>query len=68
MDDSLIIYSSIFVLVCFIVINKYFIKNQLKAFGIPIILLAIYFILFNNKSTNIGINNDINFLTELPNF
>ena len=66
MDDSLIIYSSIFVLVCFVVINKYFIKSQLKALGIPIILLALYYILINNKSSNI--NDDINFLTELPNF
>ncbi|ADO67371.1 hypothetical protein crov337 [Cafeteria roenbergensis virus] len=66
MDDSLVIYSSVFVLVLFIILYKLLQQKIYIALGIPIILLIIYFLLIIPNSSHIEESMDI--LTDMPIF
>jgi len=66
MDDSLIIYSSIFVLVSFIVLYKLSNQNFYISLGLPIGLCIIY-ILFVNSSS-VPMEESLDMLTDMPNF
>lgn len=66
MDDSLIIYSSIFVLVSFIVLYKFSSQNFLVSLGIPIALSVMFMIYINYES--IPGEETLEMLTDMPNF
>ena len=73
MGDSLIIYSSVFLLVSFVVLNKYIVKDVLKSLAIPVLLLISYFVLVGSEGGiggGIGsvVDNGMELLTEMPNF
>ena len=79
MGDSLIIYSSVFLLVSFVVLNKYVVKDVLKSLAIPVLLLISYFVLVGSEggiggvgsvggSTGSVVDNGMELLTEMPNF
>ena len=73
MDDSLIIYSSVFLLVSFVVLNKYLMKDILKSLAIPVLLLISYFVLVGGSEGVVGsvggvVDNGMELLTEMPNF
>ena len=65
MDNCLIIYYSIFILVMFIIIKKQFKQNIIFSVGLTIIICILYIIL--NKS-NVNIENNLEILTDMPNF
>ena len=69
-NDSLIIYSSVFLLVSFVVLNKYLMKDVLKSLAIPVLLLISYFVLVGGSEGGINgvVDNGIELLTEMPNF
>jgi len=66
MDDSLIIYSSIFVLVLFVILYKFFSQNFLISLGLPIGLSVLYILFFNYD--NIPGEESLEMLTDMPNF
>lgn len=73
MGDSLIIYSSVFLLVSFVVLNKYVVKDVLKSLAIPMLLLISYFVLVGGSEGSVGsvggvVDNGMELLTEMPNF
>ena len=77
MGDSLIIYSSVFLLVSFVVLNKYVVKDVLKSLAIPVLLLISYFVLVGGSEGGVGgigggigsvVDNGMELLTEMPNF
>jgi len=75
-NDSLIIYSSVFLLVSFVVLNKYVLKDILKSLAIPVLLLISYFVLVEDKEGGVRgiggiggvVDNGMELLTEMPNF
>jgi hypothetical protein len=70
MGDSLIIYSSVFLLVSFVVLNKYLMKDVLKSLAIPVLLLISYFVLVGGSEGGVSgvVDNGMELLTEMPNF
>lgn len=66
MDDSLIIYSSIFLLASFTILFKFFKLNLVIALGIPLVLIFLY-INLNNLNSKASIEN-FELITELPTF
>lgn len=73
MGDSLIIYSSVFLLVSFVVLNKYVVKDVLKSLAIPVLLLISYFVLVGGSEGGVSgvggvVDNGMELLTEMPNF
>lgn len=66
MDDSLIIYSSIFILIIFIILYKFTKLNLLLSLGIPVGLSIVY-ILFNSYSIP-DLGNSLEVLTDMPDF
>jgi hypothetical protein len=66
-NDSLIIYSSVFLLVSFVVLNKYVVKDILKSLAIPVLLLISYFVLVEESKGGV-VDNGMELLTEMPNF
>lgn len=66
MDDSLIIYSSIFILIIFIILYKFTKLNILLSLGIPVGLSIVY-ILFNSYSIP-DLENSLEVLTDMPDF
>lgn len=64
MDDSLIIYSSLFILVGFIFLFKFLKYNVIVSIVFPLLLVW----LFNLFRTSNVSTNDLDMLTEMPNF
>lgn len=72
MDDSLVIYSSIFLLVIFIILYKFLGQSVVISLGTPIVIIALYFLNINTASEMTGggfTNNiDLDVLTDMPDF
>lgn len=64
MDDSLIIYSSLFILAGFIFLFKFLKYNVVVSIVFPLLLVW----LFNLFRTSNVSTNDLDMLTEMPNF
>lgn len=66
MDSSLIIYSSVFTLVSFIVLYKFAKQTIIKSLLIPLFLVGGYLIFLNlNKVSS---DNNLELITEMPDF
>lgn len=70
MDDSLVIYSSIFLLVSFVVLYKYLGHSIILSLGVPIGLIVLYNIKMSNGLSIDGFNEPVNFevMTDMPDF
>ena len=62
-SDNTLIYSSIFLLVSFIVIFKFIKFNIILSLGIPLIIIILYIILYSSNDDDI-----MNVLTDYPDF
>ena len=67
MDDCISIYYSIFILVIFIILTKLFKQKKLVSLGIPISICILYILFISNKS-NLNIKDNLEILTDMPNF
>lgn len=72
MDDSLVIYSSVFLLISFVFLYKYLGQSILLSLGAPLVLIILYNL---NISSNFELpsmsgGGDINFevMTDMPDF
>ena len=72
MDDSLVIYSSVFLLVIFIILYKFVGQSVIVSIGSPLLLIGLYVLSVNNKSDMTGggftANIDLDVLTDMPDF
>lgn len=70
MDDSLVIYSSVFLLVSFVVLYKYLGHSILLSLGVPIGLIVLYNIKMSNGLSLGSSNETMNFevMTDMPDF
>lgn len=66
MDSSLIIYSSVFTLVSFIVLYKFGKQSIIKSLIIPLFLVGIYIIFLNIN--RVSSDNNLELITEMPDF
>lgn len=63
MDDNLIIYSSLFLLVGFIFLFKFLKYNVVLSLVLPLLLIGIYNLFIKKIS-----NDDLDMLTDMPDF